>query len=443
MANRFANGAKAFGFCDVCGFRFDLKKLKNLVVKTKQTQIKACPQCWTPDHPQLQLGMYPVADPQAIRDPRPDTNTWYQSGTNGLQTTPVSGLLPANPFTSNGTAVISVNAPNHGIVTGDYATFSGAVVFNGATIAGQYQVTVLNPNSYTITYSTTVAAGVGGGSAVAFSYTPTTGNTQNGFPGEGMLVIQWGWNPIGGARDFDAVLTPNTLVGVGEVGTVTAGSSNAPAADPYFASVKLLLHMDGTAGSTTFVDNSPVNYTMTAFGDAQVNTAIVKFGTGSLISDGAGDYLQIDYLVKGYISATAGTPWTAELWVYSAIPAGIRWNSTSATQFTLGISDGITSADFLLAPITVPGLAATSYPINTAAWNFITVVNDPTAGAMLLYINGIQAASQGNKPMTTMGRISGPSTTSFNGYIDEVRITVGVARYTGNFTPPTSAFPNY
>src|SRR5512137_2004713 len=81
MANRFANGAKAFGFCDVCGFRFDLKKLKNLTVKTKQTQIKACPQCWTPDHPQLQLGMYPVSDPQAIRDPRPDTNTWYASGT--------------------------------------------------------------------------------------------------------------------------------------------------------------------------------------------------------------------------------------------------------------------------------------------------------------------------------------------------------------------------
>ena len=221
MANRFANGRKAFGFCDVCGFRFDLKKLKNLVVKTKRTQIKACNACWVPDHPQLLLGTFPVSDPQAIRDPRPDTNTWYQSGTNGLQTTPVSGLLPANPFTSNGTAIIVVNAPNHGIVTGDYATFSGAVVFNGATIVGQYQVTVLNANSYTITYNTTVAAGVGGGSAVTFSYTPTTGNTQNGFPGEGMLVIQWGWNPIGGSQSFDAALTPNTLVGVGEVGTVT------------------------------------------------------------------------------------------------------------------------------------------------------------------------------------------------------------------------------
>lgn len=86
MANRFANGAKSFGFCDVCSFRFDLKKLKNLVVKTKQTQIKACPQCWTPDQPQLQLGMYPISDPQAIRDPRPDTNTWYQSGQTAIGT---------------------------------------------------------------------------------------------------------------------------------------------------------------------------------------------------------------------------------------------------------------------------------------------------------------------------------------------------------------------
>ena len=91
MANRFANGRKAFGFCDLCGFRFDLKKLKNLVVKTKRTEIRACPACWVPDHPQLLLGTFPISDPQAIRDPRPDTNTWYQSGTNGYQTSDTSG----------------------------------------------------------------------------------------------------------------------------------------------------------------------------------------------------------------------------------------------------------------------------------------------------------------------------------------------------------------
>jgi hypothetical protein len=130
MSNRFANGAKAFGYCDVCSFRFPLKKLKNLVVKTKQTEIKACPACWVPDHPQLQLGMYPVSDPQAIRNPRPDTNTWYSSGV-----------------------------------------------------------------------------------------------TATGSFGGGSRVIEWGWNPVGGSRGFDAALSPNALAPCGLVGTVTVSTT--------------------------------------------------------------------------------------------------------------------------------------------------------------------------------------------------------------------------
>jgi hypothetical protein len=130
MSNRFANGAKAFGYCDLCSFRFPLKKLKNLVVKTKQTEIKACPACWVPDQPQLQLGMYPVSDPQAIRNPRPDTNTWYSSGV-----------------------------------------------------------------------------------------------TATGSFGGGSRVIEWGWNPVGGSRSFDAALTPNALAPRGLVGTVNVSVS--------------------------------------------------------------------------------------------------------------------------------------------------------------------------------------------------------------------------
>ena len=130
MSNRFANGAKAFGFCDYCNFRFPLKRLKNEVVKTKQTQIKACPQCWSMDHPQLQLGMYPVSDPIAIRDPRPDTNTWYSSGV-----------------------------------------------------------------------------------------------TATGSFGGGSRVIEWGWNPVGGSRSFDAALTPNALAPRCLVGTVTVSTT--------------------------------------------------------------------------------------------------------------------------------------------------------------------------------------------------------------------------
>lgn len=79
MANRFSSGKYAIAECDVCGQRYKLKELKKLTIKLKQVNIKACPECWNPDQPQLSLGLYPVNDPQAVREPRPDTS-YYQSG---------------------------------------------------------------------------------------------------------------------------------------------------------------------------------------------------------------------------------------------------------------------------------------------------------------------------------------------------------------------------
>jgi hypothetical protein len=79
MANRFSSGKHSIAECDRCGQRYKLKQLKELVIKTKRVNILVCPECWEPDHPQLQLGMYPVEDPQAVRNPRRD-NSYYQSG---------------------------------------------------------------------------------------------------------------------------------------------------------------------------------------------------------------------------------------------------------------------------------------------------------------------------------------------------------------------------
>ena len=81
MGNRFASGKNAISECDRCGQRFKLKILKTEIIKTKQYNLLVCPPCWDPDHPQLQLGMYPVDDPQALRNPRTDT-TYYTAGVN-------------------------------------------------------------------------------------------------------------------------------------------------------------------------------------------------------------------------------------------------------------------------------------------------------------------------------------------------------------------------
>jgi hypothetical protein len=86
MGNRFASGKNSIAECDRCGFRYKLKELKKLTIKTKQVSIKVCHTCWEQDHPQLQLGMYPVQDPQAVREPRPDLS-YRQAGYTGLQLT--------------------------------------------------------------------------------------------------------------------------------------------------------------------------------------------------------------------------------------------------------------------------------------------------------------------------------------------------------------------
>lgn len=79
MGNKFASGKNAIAECDRCGQRYKLTVLRKETVKTKIRNILVCPQCWDPDQPQLMLGMYPVDDPQGLRDPRPD-RSYVSSG---------------------------------------------------------------------------------------------------------------------------------------------------------------------------------------------------------------------------------------------------------------------------------------------------------------------------------------------------------------------------
>ena len=81
MGNRFASGKRAIAECDRCGQRYKLKQLKKEIIKLKEYNLLVCPECWDPDQPQLQLGMFPVDDPQAVRNPRHD-QTYVTSGTN-------------------------------------------------------------------------------------------------------------------------------------------------------------------------------------------------------------------------------------------------------------------------------------------------------------------------------------------------------------------------
>ncbi|MEY2909080.1 MAG: hypothetical protein RLZZ602_1603 [Pseudomonadota bacterium] len=72
---KYSSGKRALGQCDRCGFVYKLNTLERQVVNKVYSGLRVCKSCLDVDHPQLQLGKYPVEDPQALRDPRPDTAT--------------------------------------------------------------------------------------------------------------------------------------------------------------------------------------------------------------------------------------------------------------------------------------------------------------------------------------------------------------------------------
>jgi hypothetical protein len=142
MGNRFSSGKNAIAECDRCGFRFKLHELRKEIIKTKNYNLLVCNICWDPDQPQLQLGMYPVDDPQGVRDPRPDLS-YYQSGNTGLQI-----LL------TNSSAQDAVGLPSEGsrIFQWGWNPVGGSQIFDDALTPNYL---VLNVEVGTVTVTTT------------------------------------------------------------------------------------------------------------------------------------------------------------------------------------------------------------------------------------------------------------------------------------------------
>jgi hypothetical protein len=165
VPNRFSSGKFSIAQCDRCSFRFKLSKLKSLTIKTKNVNILVCPECWEADHPQLKLGMYPVNDPQAVRNPRPDSS-YPQSrsyteviyigpglglaagtlATNGLPPTPpaasptfFSGGFYAGGFYAGGHFSVTSGVTPPPVTATSY--FSGGMFEGGMYAGGHFSVT--------------------------------------------------------------------------------------------------------------------------------------------------------------------------------------------------------------------------------------------------------------------------------------------------------------
>ena len=194
-------------------------------------------------------------------------------------------------------------------------------------------------------------------------------------------------------------------------------------------------------------DNTKKNV-LTTVGDAKVSTSVVKYGTGSMYFDGTGDYLESP--ISSLWSFPANTTFTFECWINTPQKSDETncilsiYNTTKNDQFVVRTNAG------KLEIYTNNGVSSNSVgtiPVNT--WTHIAISG--TLPNLKAFINGQEynitlnsSFTVGGAKCVVGGMLVGDTTKFYyySGYIDDLRITKGVARYTANFTPPARAFPN-
>lgn len=221
--------------------------------------------------------------------------------------------------------------------------------------------------------------------------------------------------------------------------------------DPSFSSVSLLLHGEGTNGSTVFTDSSSNAITVSRGGDTSLTTAIstaqFKYGSASIYNAGGANIGPYFNTASSSVFNFGTGDFTVELFFYlSALShsvgtvfqgeAGAAGNSMALAYY--GGSFVYCDQDYNVI------INGGGYPAS-ATWHHMAVARSGTSTK--LFLNGTQVGSTYTDTRTySISRfIFGAKASWFNsigGYFDEIRITKGVARYTANFTPPTAAFPD-
>ncbi len=191
-------------------------------------------------------------------------------------------------------------------------------------------------------------------------------------------------------------------------------------------------------------------------GNAQISTSVKKYGTGSMSFDGTGDYL---VSADSEAWSFGAGDFTAEAWIYPASFANEpmimgQWSGDlggTGLSWALMFSSGSTGYLRLITSSNGSSvlfdLSSSPYALSLNTWYHIAAVRIGTT--FKLFVNGNQVATTTNSSALynatnalTIGSESNTTTQYFNGYVDDLRISKGVARYPYNFTPPTAEFPN-
>ncbi len=230
------------------------------------------------------------------------------------------------------------------------------------------------------------------------------------------------------------------------VGTAVYTSAFTPPTAPLTAITNTQLLTSMTNGA--IFDNAMMNDLETV-GNAQISTSVVKYGTGSMYFDGDTDY--VGFPKNENVNFGSGN-FTIEFWVnWIAFGSDKKYciSVTNGSNYWQFNHDSSTGVGFLYnngSGATIVINQGNNSGWSTGTWYHVALVRNGTA--LTVYRNGTSLASGTlsvaltNQTTFCIGGSAGFPTTTMNGYIDDLRITKGYARYTANFTPPTAAFPN-
>jgi hypothetical protein len=238
------------------------------------------------------------------------------------------------------------------------------------------------------------------------------------------------------------------MEGLVMLGLARIAQSHRSPGDPYWANVAALLHFNGADGSKSFVDQVPKLWTPS--GSATLSVAQQKFGESSMYQSGASGS---KVTTTDPIMGLSGQDYTIEAWVYA------QASSASSCIFSNFTTQSFGRIYFYVAPAGALRLieqdasganqaslvSAGTFPLEE--WVHCAATKSGTT--IRMFINGALQDSATSKARTfgtgvKLGSFdSGAFEYVWKGYIDDFRLTRGVARYTGNFTPPVAPFPNH
>ena len=226
---------------------------------------------------------------------------------------------------------------------------------------------------------------------------------------------------------------------------------DATVGDTNFDKVELLLPFDGANDATSTTDESDNNHTVTFNGSADISTAQSKFGGSSLyLPGGSNDWVNI----AGSSDFNFGTDdFTIELWIYRTgtsygFVIETRGGEDTTSTDGIGLTIGSGGNNEILVAVNRSNVISINQDHQTNdQWQHFAIVRE--GSTMTLYIDGTARGTGSNstnfnrsRPFR-LGNFHGSSSGGygFPGYIDDFRVTKGLARYTSNFTPPSAAHP--